>query len=179
MIHRITNKEILANSVIDLMETKELQSITVQMIVDNCDLSRQTFYYYFKDKYDLVNWIFKDRIDDVCRKYASDVAWNLVLGEMLISMKEYKKFYTGALKSEGQNSFRQYIIEYTRAAYADEMAHRIGTVNDEIEFAIRFNSYGAAGTICNWIDSGMKDEPQKLADRIANSMPEDMKKWFR
>ena len=41
----------------ELMKRKSLEKITVSDIVQNCGLNRQTFYYHFQDKYDLVNWI--------------------------------------------------------------------------------------------------------------------------
>jgi len=55
MIGRKTIKELLAESITELMNEKTLHKITVQMIVENCNLTRQTFYYHFKDKFDLVN----------------------------------------------------------------------------------------------------------------------------
>ena len=41
------------------MHKQSLDKITVTDIVSNTTLTRQTFYRYFKDKYDLVNWYFR------------------------------------------------------------------------------------------------------------------------
>lgn len=41
-----------------LMESEPLDRITVTEIVNACEVTRPTFYRYFKDKYDLVNWYF-------------------------------------------------------------------------------------------------------------------------
>lgn len=38
------------------MEKQPLDRITVAQIAETCDVTRQTFYRYFQDKYDLVNW---------------------------------------------------------------------------------------------------------------------------
>ena len=48
----------LADSVKQCMMTTPVDKITVQNIVDGCDMTRQTFYRNFKDKYDLINWYF-------------------------------------------------------------------------------------------------------------------------
>ena len=61
----------LANSLIDLMAKNSINKITVKDIVDNCGLTRQTFYRYFKDKFDLVNWYF-ERIADKSFKQLSN-----------------------------------------------------------------------------------------------------------
>ena len=54
---KITEKA-LALALKQLMKTAPLSKISIQNIMDNCGLNRQTFYYHFKDKFDLVNWIY-------------------------------------------------------------------------------------------------------------------------
>lgn len=178
MIERRTNKKILADSIMELMNQKSLHKITVQMITDNCNLTRQTFYYYFKDKYDLVNWIFESLINEICQTFSPNRPWNQVLGKMLVAMKEHQKFYLNAIHCEGQNSFHQYIAEYTKTAYARELKKRLDNLDDDMLFSIEFNSYGAAGTICSWIENSMEEDPYKLANRIADNMPQRMKEYF-
>ena len=45
----------LASSVNQSMITTPVDKSTVQNIVDGCDMTRQTLYRNFKDKYDLIN----------------------------------------------------------------------------------------------------------------------------
>ena len=47
------------NSLIELMQIKQLHKITVTDIAQNCNVTRQIFYRYFKDKYDLIALIYK------------------------------------------------------------------------------------------------------------------------
>ena len=42
-------KNALANSLTELMAATPLDKITVRMLVENCGLNRQTFYYHFQD----------------------------------------------------------------------------------------------------------------------------------
>ena len=53
---RNTAKEILAESFHELANSKNIDKITIQDIVDNCGYSPATFYRNFKDKYDLIVW---------------------------------------------------------------------------------------------------------------------------
>ncbi|MHC1719548.1 MAG: TetR/AcrR family transcriptional regulator C-terminal domain-containing protein [Clostridiaceae bacterium] len=180
MIERQNIKQILAKSIIELMNEKKLQKITVQMITDNCNLTRQTFYYHFQDKFDLVNWIFRTLIDDICTNSSPSLPWSRVLGDMLAGMKKHQKFYVNAMNCEGQNSFHQFITEYTRIAYAKELTKRLDSsdLSDEILFSIEFNSYGAAGMIYSWIKNNMTTDPYELAVRIADNMPKPMMEYF-
>ena len=49
-------KRALAASLIKLLSQKPLDKVTVKDIIEDCGVNRQTFYYHFKDIYDLVEW---------------------------------------------------------------------------------------------------------------------------
>ena len=53
-----STREKLAQAIKEEMEQTSLDRITVARIVERAGVTRQTFYRNFKDKYDLVNWIF-------------------------------------------------------------------------------------------------------------------------
>ena len=48
----------IADKMKSLMEKKSLDKIRVTEICREAQIERQTFYYHFRDKYDLVAWIF-------------------------------------------------------------------------------------------------------------------------
>ena len=56
-----TRKAIM-ESCIRLLEDRPVDKITVKDIVEDCQINRNTFYYHFKDKYDVINWIFYTEI---------------------------------------------------------------------------------------------------------------------
>ena len=49
-------KYALENSLKKLLAQKPLNKITVSDITEDCGINRMTFYYHFKDIYDLVEW---------------------------------------------------------------------------------------------------------------------------
>ena len=53
---RKATKEILAESLQELAQKKNIEKITVKEITDNCGFSTTTFYRLFHDKYDLIMW---------------------------------------------------------------------------------------------------------------------------
>ena len=57
--NRIT-KETFAKALKELLQERPLTKISVKDITEQCELSRNAFYYHFKDKYELINWIFYD-----------------------------------------------------------------------------------------------------------------------
>ena len=55
-------KNALAASLKKLLSKKELSKITITNITEECGVNRQTFYYHFKDIYDLLEWIFTNEV---------------------------------------------------------------------------------------------------------------------
>lgn len=52
-----STKKKIADCVKELVRHKEIRKITIQDIMDKTNMSRQTFYYNFKDIYDVLAWI--------------------------------------------------------------------------------------------------------------------------
>ena len=71
-MHTARTKKEFAEALIALAEKKEIEKITVQDLLDACDASRQTFYNHFRDKYDLINWIYSDAANEALKLYRSE-----------------------------------------------------------------------------------------------------------
>lgn len=54
------SRKSLIASMSKLLSKNSIENITVQMILDDAQVSRGTFYSYFADKYDLINAYFRD-----------------------------------------------------------------------------------------------------------------------
>lgn len=64
-----TTKRALEASLKKLLLEKPLNKITINDITEDCGVNRMTFYYHFKDIYDLVDWILtEDAIKAVCKR---------------------------------------------------------------------------------------------------------------
>jgi len=180
MIKRRSTEELLADSIVQLMDKRELSKITVQQIVDNCNVTRQTFYRHFYDKYQLVNYVFQSEIKEIIQDSSLSDPWQEVLARMLDKMQQKKSFYHNILHSNSQTYLQNLIIDFTRSAYEKEIEKRgqLECIDSSMEFALQFNSFGAVGSIFNWISDGMEEAPEKLARKILDNMPEIMKQYF-
>ncbi|MEI3507693.1 MAG: TetR/AcrR family transcriptional regulator C-terminal domain-containing protein [Bacilli bacterium] len=71
---------------------KRLSKITISNITDECGVNRQTFYYHFKDVYNLLEWIYKNEvIDEIDNK---DEEWQqrfLYIFKYVLKNKEFVK----------------------------------------------------------------------------------------
>lgn len=103
-------KKALAQTMKELMAKQPFSKISVGDICDACGMSRKSFYYHFRDKYDLVNWIFDTEFLQSIRPENYTAGWKL-LADMCTYFYEEKEFYRCAMQIEGQNSFREYFCE--------------------------------------------------------------------
>lgn len=175
---RISTKSVLADSLMELAKHKPLDKITIQNIVDNCGAGRQTFYNHFKDKYDLINWIYKTNAHRIWTTYIDHEPWNKVLSRIMDHMKENKVFYFRAISVEGQNSFFEYLFESIQNSCIRLIKKNLNmnTLSYETLFTIDFYCYGSVNMVKQWAESGMKESTKLFATNICHNMPEDLKK---
>lgn len=59
-----------------LLLQKPLNKITINDITEDCGVNRMTFYYHFKDIYDLVDWILVEDASKILEGRQSFETWN-------------------------------------------------------------------------------------------------------
>ena len=142
-------KKALASSLKKLMEQIPFSQITVGNICELCDMNRKSFYYHFKDKYDLVNWIYATEIKD-----ATDEKTYTSIFDFLCDICKYfesnRKFYRKILKIDGQNPFYEYFREWLLPIIGKHIS--IIFENDENDrFYTVFFTDAFVNSIRNWI----------------------------
>lgn len=107
----------------ELMLEKEFEKIRVHNICEKCKWGRNSFYYHFKDKYDLINWIFDTEFAEILERQKGKTEL-----EVFVAFSSYfyenKEFYKKALRIEGQNTFpehfRKVMFDFISEMYKDE-----------------------------------------------------------
>lgn len=151
-----------------LMQFKSFNNISIKDIINECGVSRKTFYYHFRDKYDVVNWLFKTDIFDTVLD--STTLENWADGSLKLCQYIYnnKAFYTNAINVTGKNSFKEYLNTLTRLQVekltTQACRNRIVGEADK-EFMIDFFYNAFVGILITWINDEMKDTPEVIVNR--------------
>ena len=101
---------LFAKAIKSLIKKQPLDKITVTDIVSTAGKTRQTFYRHFKDKYDLVNWIFDTEITKIFSEEEwknAGFTWD-ILEKICEYFYKHRTFYSKVLQIEGQNSFTEH-----------------------------------------------------------------------
>lgn len=64
MIKKKSVRELLGESLTELLKSKPFEKITVNEIADNCGVGRRTFYNNFTDKHDLATWLYMRQLNE-------------------------------------------------------------------------------------------------------------------
>lgn len=156
-------KKALAQSLKELGASKILDKITVADITDHCGVNRQTFYYHFNDKYELLNWIYTQELLPLTKDLTFE-NWGEKLVQLFKYMKQQKPFFMNTIKSS--NNF---FAEYSNKRFAELFKKAITDFNmyshlseKEQDIYARFFAYGLTGIIIDWAMKGMKEKEAEL-----------------
>jgi len=157
----------LAQSMKKLMEKRPMKKISVSDIVKECNLNRQTFYYHFKDKYDLVNWIFYTELI----VYIKDTPMEKlqVLEKICEYFYENKEFYKNAFEERGQNSFSEYFTETMHNIMKIQLGEVFKNKKD-LEFYTTFYADAIRLAISKWLMEGAEIPPDKFVSLLKNTI---------
>lgn len=119
-------KQALAAAFRELMTEMPFEKISVAQICTRCNMNRKSFYYHFRDKYDLVNWIFDTEIISLIKDETLESNykkhWELV-EKMAFYFYDNHMFYRKALQIKGQNSFTDHFREYIRPLLSARLSY--------------------------------------------------------
>lgn len=98
-------KALIGESLKVLMRDHPFEKITIKMITDEAGVIRPTFYNYFCDKYEVVEWIFNENIIEKVRAMFEQKMYTEGLKLLFVCMKNDCSFYRKAFDITGQNAF--------------------------------------------------------------------------
>lgn len=170
----------LAKSIQQCMETTPVDDITVRQIVEQCGLTRQTFYRNFLDKYDLINWYFDKLLaESFVHMGKGETVYDGLIRKFDF-IKEEQVFFSAAFRSDDQNSLKQHDFEEIFAFYSNLIEKKTGTPPDnEMRFLLELYCQGSIYMTVKWVLGGMKTPTNVMAKLLVHSMPSKLEKLFR
>ena len=154
-----------------LLKQKPLEKIRVTEICQAAGIERPTFYYHFRDKYDLMAWIF-------CRAAAeTDVVSVESSAEAMRRMKSDILFYRRAYEDASQNALWKYMHEYFVRRYTALAKEKLGAdvLDAQLVYSIRFYCMGAVGMTQEWVLNDDITSAETVVRMMFASMPENMR----
>lgn len=169
-------KLMIAQGLKRLLKTTSFVNLSVGDIARECGISRNTFYYHFKDKYDLISWIFYTEITSILSDDISLGHWRESLLALCRYMQENRDFYLNVLQFQGQNSFTQCLMDFYQGLVAHLLFHadsQPALSPEQIRTVSRFYAYGITGILLDWAHNGMTADPEPAVNMLEKLLSSD------
>ena len=158
-----STKSALADAMKKLMVCKSFAKISISDLCEECGLNRKSFYYHFKDKYDLVNWIFYvDFLTNMGGKNFEN-EWDVLVAVCNIFYQN-KAFYQSALRIEGQNSFKDYFYEMLEPVMAFFVQDLFQVQNQKLFVTFFCDAFLTA--VLRWFSMESELEPETFVEEL-------------
>jgi AcrR family transcriptional regulator len=163
----LKSQKAIKNAFIELMSEKNFDKITIQEISDKANVGRRTFYDHYMDKYDLLDKITEEHINEVKRLCESNVTFkdaNLTLFEYL---KSNYSFFSTMLTSSGAPYFRSRFLEFVIEGLKGEVDITQG-INKGLSKDVILKFFGTAivGTMETYFTNEIPEPPQVVAEQV-------------
>lgn len=172
-------KESLATSLKKIMEKKSLKKITINDLVVHCGVNRQTFYYYFQDIYDLLEWIYKtEAVGSIsnCKTYET---WQQGFLKIFKYVNNNKAFCMNTLNSIGREHLEDFLhheIFNLLINVVEEVSKDSSLCSKEKEFISNFYTFAFIGILTSWMKGGMNDSPESIIEKVERLVNGDIEK---
>ena len=162
----------IADKMREIMKHKPIDKIRVTEICKAADIERPTFYYHFRDKYDLVAWMF------CTDAYGTDITSVASAAAGMNRMKQEILFYKRAYEDSSQNALWHYVVEYFTKRYTELAKEKLGAdiLDTQLSYSIRFYCMGAVGMTQEWVLTDNITSAETVVQMMFNSMPENLRK---
>lgn len=112
MRKRTDTDTMLADALRACMKDAPIEKVSIKSITDACGLNRQTFYYHFKDIYDLVKWIYLKDVEDAMAASQPCQTWTETIRVFLGALDCDRDFHRAIYDSANYySSLRQEFLQ--------------------------------------------------------------------
>lgn len=159
---QLTRKHIISKT-LELVEKKPVNKVTVREIVAECEITRNTFYYYFHDVYDVLDSVLADKIDELYAIQPLD--FERMIFDILDFCSRHKKVWISVYNAMGRDLFSKHIISKFKVlmeAYLLSVVGEKGINPIDKEIILGFYEEAVTGILIRWLLSNKNTEEGDL-----------------
>lgn len=172
-------KRALSEALKEALRHKPLSKVTVTELTDACGVNRMTFYYHFKDIYDLVEWTCQDFAQKGLGGNRTASTWQQGLLGIFDAVRANASFVDNVYHSVSREQLERYLHDVTYdllIGVVDENACGLPVTDEQRAFIADFYKYGFVGLVLAWIRDGMREDPERIVERLSTMVRGNFRK---
>lgn len=157
----------------ELARVKNVDRITVKEITDKCQISRNTFYYHFKDIYDVLEEMLNQRVEQMIETLELNMqSGNSVQDTRRAGMRyilDNRELFFNLYQSAGVQEVKMYLDKSSSVLghyLIDRLSEGMNVSERDKDLIISFYQYAHAGMMAEWLKKGMKDDLEERMNRM-------------
>lgn len=182
-------QKLLREALIELIEERDFDSLTVGEISERAMVSRAAFYRNYQDKYDLVEQIFTEAMQALFNAISEPITEHppLIWVKFFEHIAEYERLYRALLGRKGspwfvlkmRASLVDLLKEYTRLPFFQPPADRPNPATSD-EFVLDLIATMMVEAITWWLEQGRPYTTQEITRRcvfLASAVFKETSTW--
>lgn len=157
----------------ELARVKNVDRITVKEITDKCQISRNTFYYHFKDIYDVLEEMLNQRVEQMIETLELNMqSGNSVQDTRRAGMRyilDNRELFFNLYQSADVQEVKMYLDKSSSVLghyLIDRLSEGMNVSERDKDLIISFYQYAHAGMMAEWLEKGMKDDLEERMNRM-------------
>ena len=162
-------KDIIARTLIELLDEKPMSKVTVKDIVERCGVNRNTFYYHFSDIRELTVYTIDSQIHSVSELDFNGDSWVdsfVEAAKFVIDNKKAVYNIYNSLNRETVENYLNTVAFKVTDNFVSAKAVGIDADKSDIELIKDFYMSALVGIICKWLENGMDKDPDIVIRRL-------------
>ena len=152
-----------------LLEDRPFEKITVKDIVDDCGVTRNTFYNYYEDTYDVVDGLLRREMIELVRGEGTQTT----VAEAMHCVAQIALEHPRSCNHLFRSPKREELLYYFNKAVSVTVGHVVDrTIGEEPidardkQLIVDAYCHAAAGFFSDWVMRGMPDDPESALSRL-------------
>ncbi len=155
----------MGSSLKKLMQDTPFEKITVNDIVNDCGINRQTLYYHFENVHELLRWIFQTEVLEGLDALITYETWPDAYYKLFEYILQNKNFCKNTYQAIGKAKIERFLFKTTShliMTVVQELSHDMNVAAKYKKFIVEFYQYALAGLIINWMTRGALENPKDI-----------------
>lgn len=171
-------KRAMADALKKLLQKHTLEHITIQDVTDGAQVSRKTFYYHFRDIYDLVEWLLVEDCKILTENHRDGGIWVRDVAIALNYATENRgwllNIYQSMDRPQLEGILRKIVSPLMETSFEEALAGRPVNQEDR-QFVLDIFTYGVTGLFLSWVGEGMRSDAAFLQDKLVRFFEDSIK----
>lgn len=174
-------KKAILHTFQQMLERTPFDKITVSAIVAKCEISSNTFYYHFRDIYDLLDSWLLIKKESYLASISAESSWQEIAKALLLELKAHADLVYHLFNSLSRERLERSVFESTDDTFYRLVCRETAQAavpEAELRAVAEYSSYAFLGFLLKFLWNGMNGNIDAGIDKIGSIFESNIQ-WLR